>query len=55
MKLRNIAFALLVVLLAGCQRTKPIVILYENDVHCAVEVMRVWPVSAMPNCSRRLT
>ena len=37
MKLRNIAFALLVFLLAGCQRTKPIVILYENDVHCAVE------------------
>lgn len=31
-------FSLLaVVLLAGCRRTEPIVILYENDVHCAVE------------------
>ena len=25
------------VLLASCQRTEPIVILYENDVHCAVD------------------
>ncbi|MBO4578358.1 MAG: bifunctional metallophosphatase/5'-nucleotidase [Paludibacteraceae bacterium] len=37
MKLRNITLALIVLLLAACQRTKPIVILYENDVHCAVE------------------
>lgn len=37
MKLRNIALAFIVLLLAACQRTKPIVILYENDVHCAVE------------------
>ena len=37
MKLRNIALAFVVLLLAACQRTKPIVILYENDVHCAVE------------------
>lgn len=37
MKLRKIALAFVVLLLAACQRTKPIVILYENDVHCAVE------------------
>ena len=37
MKLRNIALAFVVLLLAACQRTKPIVIFYENDVHCAVE------------------
>ena len=37
MKLRNITLALIILLLAACQRTKPIVILYENDVHCAVE------------------
>ena len=31
-------FGLVVVMtLAGCQRKQPIVILYENDVHCAVE------------------
>ena len=28
---------MLVVLLTACKRTQPIVILYENDVHCAVE------------------
>ena len=28
---------LLVLSLAGCQRKQPIIILYENDVHCAVE------------------
>ena len=37
MKLRNIALAFVVLLLAACQRTKPIVILYENDVHCAID------------------
>ena len=37
MKLRNIFLVLPVVLLIACQRTQPIVILYENDVHCAVE------------------
>lgn len=34
---RSFYLLLLVALLAGCQRTKPIVILYENDVHCAVD------------------
>ena len=28
---------LCLVLLAACQRTEPIIILYENDVHCAVD------------------
>ena len=34
---RYILAVLSVLLLAGCQRTQPIIILYENDVHCAVE------------------
>lgn len=37
MKYRNVFFLLLAVVLIGCQRKQPIVILYENDVHCAVE------------------
>ena len=37
MKLRNLLLICLVVLLTACQRTQPIVILFENDVHCAVE------------------
>lgn len=37
MKIRNLILISLVVLLASCKRTQPIVILYENDVHCAVE------------------
>lgn len=37
MRLKNLLLVCLVVVLAGCQRTQPIVILYENDVHCAVE------------------
>lgn len=37
MKLKNLLLICLVALLAACQRTQPIVILYENDVHCAVE------------------
>lgn len=37
MKLRNLLLICLVALMAACQRTEPIVILFENDVHCAVE------------------
>lgn len=37
MKLRNVLLICLVLLLTACQRTQPIVILYENDVHCAVD------------------
>ena len=37
MKSSKLLFLLLIVALAGCQRKQPIVILYENDAHCAVE------------------
>lgn len=37
MKYSKLLFLLLIVALAGCQRKQPIVILYENDAHCAVE------------------
>lgn len=37
MKYSKVLFLLLIVALAGCQRKQPIVILYENDAHCAVE------------------
>ena len=37
MKYSKVFFLLLIVALAGCQRKQPIVILYENDAHCAVE------------------
>ena len=37
MKSCKLLFLLLIVALAGCQRKQPIVILYENDAHCAVE------------------
>lgn len=37
MRLKNLILLTWIVLLAACQRTQPIVILYENDVHCAVE------------------
>ena len=37
MRIRNFILISLVVLLASCQRTQPIVILFENDVHCAVD------------------
>ena len=36
MKYSKVLFLLLIVALAGCQRKQPIVILYENDAHCAV-------------------
>ena len=37
MKYSKVLFLLLIIALAGCQRKQPIVILYENDAHCAVE------------------
>ena len=37
MKYSKLLFLLLIVALTGCQRKQPIVILYENDAHCAVE------------------
>lgn len=37
MKYSKLLFILLIVALAGCQRKQTIVILYENDAHCAVE------------------
>lgn len=37
MKYSKVLFLLLIVALASCQRKQPIVILYENDAHCAVE------------------
>ena len=37
MRIRNLILISLVVLLAACHRTQPIVILYDNDVHCAVD------------------
>ena len=37
MKYSKLLFLLLIVALVGCQRKQPIVILYENDAHCAVE------------------
>lgn len=37
MKYSKVLFLLMIVALAGCQRKQPIVILYENDAHCAVE------------------
>ena len=37
MKYSKVLFLLLIVALTGCQRKQPIVILYENDAHCAVE------------------
>ena len=37
MKYSKLLFLLLIVALTGCQRKQPIVILYENDAHCAAE------------------
>lgn len=38
MKINRYVYTLLcLILLAACHRTEPIVILYENDVHCAIE------------------
>ena len=38
MRIRHTVLSVVcILLLAACQRTQPIVILYENDVHCAVE------------------